>query len=406
MTLNDAITTAGLKCEIDKEHIRITSYDPISHKPYTKVVNLLKESDYKLNPKDEIYLYSALTTNPPKMASINGEVYNPGKYPINDNTTIRDLVLAAGGLTDRASEKIEIVHYVVENGKRKRVIEHLSKSAIMSKNSPKVKNYDEITIFKIPYWSKKKRVTIKGQVLYPGTYLIEDGDKLADLIKRAGGFTDNAFIEGAVFTRKDIKKMQEKGLQRELKDLERRITYMIASPTNIGEKPEDKQRLITILNTLKEEAKDINMTGRLVIKLDKDLDKFSKSPYNITLKDGDALYVPSKEDIVVVMGEVLNPSAQIYNPDFTFSDYIKRCGGLKKSADADTIYVIHANGEAEKIKTGFFVFTRSAKIRKGDTIVVPMKIDTISNIQLAKDITSIFYQLAVSAAALRTIGAL
>jgi len=405
MTLNDAITTVGLKCSIDKEHIRITSYDPVTSQPSTKVVNLLKENNYKLQPKDEIFTYSALATNPPKTAYIKGEVYKPGKYPINDNTTVKELILAAGGLTDRAGNKVEIVHYIVEDGKRKRVIEHSIKSLIMSEKSPKVKNYDEITIFKIPYWSEKKTVTIKGQVLYPGTYPIEDGDKLADLIKRAGGFTSNAFIEGAVFTRKDIKKMQEKGLEREVKELEKRITYIAASPSQVGENSSDKQMLISLLDNLKEEIKDINMTGRIVVKLDKDIDEFSKSPYNIILKDGDTLYVPSQEDSVVVLGEVLNPSAQIYNPEYTFSDYIERCGGLKESAGTDTIYVIHANGEAEKIETGYF-FASNVKIQKGDTIVVPMKIDTISNIQLAKDITSIFYQLAVSAAALKTIGSL
>ena len=405
MTIDDAITTAGLKCDIDKEHIRITSYDPITHEPFTKVVNLLKTKDFKLKPKDEIYLYPNTLTNPPKIAQINGEVYNPGEYPINDETTVRDLILAAGGLTDRADEKVEIVHYVVENGKRKRVIEYSSKAKILSNNSPKVKNYDEITIFKIPYWSEKKSVTIKGQVLYPGTYPIEEGDKLADLIKRAGGFTDNAFIEGSVFTREEIKKMQEKGLKREVKELEKRITYMVAAPTKAGEKAGDKQMLITLLDNLKEEIKDINMTGRIVVKLDKDIDRFSKSPYNIMLKDGDTLFVPPREDSVVVLGEVLNPSAQIYNPDFTFSDYIEKCGGLKESAGVDSIYVIHANGEAEKIETGYF-FIGNSKIKRGDTIVVPMKIDTISNIQLAKDITSIFYQLAVSAAALKTIGSL
>ena len=339
------------------------------------------------------------------MAYINGEVYSPGKYPIDSKTTVKDLVLAAGGLTDRAGDKVEIVHYIVEDGKRKRVIEHISRATIMSKNSPKVKNYDEIKIFKIPYWSKKKSVTIKGQVLYPGTYPIEDGDRLVDLIKRAGGFTDNAFIDGAVFTRKDIKKMQEKGLAREVKELEKKITYMAASPTQAGEKSGDKQMLISLLDKLKEEIKDINMTGRIIVKLDKDIGKLSNSPYNIILKDGDSLYIPSAEDSVVVMGEVLNPSAQIYNPDFTFSDYIERCGGLKESAGVDSIYVIHANGEAKKIEAGYF-FISNAKIQKGDTIVVPMKIDTVSNMQLAKDITSIFYQLAVSAAALKTIGSL
>ncbi|WOE69001.1 SLBB domain-containing protein [Hydrogenimonas thermophila] len=405
ITIWDAITVAGLSCPIDQEHIRITSYDPLTSQPSTRVVNLKKDINIALNPSDEIHLYSALATNPPKKATITGEVYNPGSYPIDENTTIKELVLAAGGLTDRAGDKVEVVHYIVENNERKRIIEQLSKSIIMSNKSPIVKNYDEIRIFKIPYWSKKKTVTIKGQVLYPGTYPIEEGDRLADIIKRAGGFTNNAFIEGAVFTRKDIKQMQEKGLQREVKELEKRITYIAASPSQAGEKSGDKQVLIALLDNLKQEVKNISMTGRIVIKLDQDLNKFAKTPYNIVLKDGDALYIPPQEDSIVVLGEVMNPSAQIYTPNFTYSDYIEHCGGIKHSADTDTIYVIHANGEAEKIETGFF-FAGNVKIKKGDTIVVPMKIETISNIQLAKDITSIFYQLAVSAAALKTIGSL
>ncbi|MEF3191331.1 MAG: SLBB domain-containing protein [Campylobacterales bacterium] len=406
MTLIDAINAAGLSCPIDEDSVTIISHEPLTFTPSIRVVNFKKNPFHPLNERDEIQTISILTTNPERNVTISGEVYKPGTFPIGQATTMRELILAAGGPTDKASpEKVELVRYVVKNGQHVRTIQTYTLDQALGENSPVLQNYDEVTLFRIPRWNERKTVKLYGKVRYPGEYTIEDGDTLNDLLKRAGGFTPEAFIEGAVFTRKDVKKLQEEGLKRQLKELEQRIITIAATPVQAGETQQAKAELSTLLANLKAQAENIDIPGRITMKLDHNLSRIENSPYDITLKDGDALYVPELENSVVVMGEIMNPSAIIHTPGLTFNDYINKAGGLKESTDEGAIFVIHANGEAERVSQSFF-FASGTNIGPGDTIVVPMKIRTYSGMQFAKDITAIIYQLAVSVAAIKTIGSI
>ena len=136
-----------------------------------------------------------------------------------------------------------------------------------------------------------------------------------------------------------------------------------------------------------------------------DLDRFKNSSYDISLKDEDSLYIPSINDTISVVGEVLNQNTFVYDRDLDAKDYLEKAGGVTSLADTDFIYIVKANGEARRVKTDYFWGT-SNDVFKGDTIVVPMKLDTISDITFAKDVSSIVYQLAVTAASLKTVGGL
>jgi protein involved in polysaccharide export with SLBB domain len=339
-------------------------------------------------------------------ASIAGEVYKSGTYPIADSGfTIRNLILAAGGMTDKASmDKIEIVRYEIINGVRERKVLSVTPAIAMSEPSVALLPYDEVTVFKIPQWNERKSIKLVGKVKYPGEYAIEEGDKLSDVLGRAGGLSALAYSQGAVFTREDLKKRQTEGMERQIKDLENRIIYQATQPVTAGQTSADKMQLVSLIGTLKEDINNSKPVGRLAIKLDADMQKFAGSSSDVVLKDGDALYVPEREDSVMIQGEVLNPNAIVYQASYSVNDYIEKAGGLKESGDDDNIFVVHANGEAEMYKSG--LFASNVAIGPGDVIVVPMHISTYSGMQFAKDITAILYQLAVSVAALHTVGAL
>ncbi|MDD5716248.1 MAG: SLBB domain-containing protein [Sulfuricurvum sp.] len=360
-----------------------------------------------IKDKDIVSIYNIDELSTRSSVTVNGEVYKPGSFKIDENkTTLKDILLAAGGMTDRASlDKIELIRYSIVKGERTRnVIEITSKEA-MSDNSPRLMGYDEITVFKIPKWFERKTAKILGKVKYPGEYTIEEGDRLSDLIQRAGGFTDAAYLPAAVFTREELKKRQQEGAQRQIKEMEERILYSSAQPTQAGQVQSDKSQLFGMISTLKEEVLKTEFAGRLAINLQGDLTELSQSASNVLLKNGDALYVPEREDSVVVQGEVLNPNSVIYHAGFDIDEYIDKAGGMKESADSSNVFVVHANGEAQSAGKGFF-FSSSTQVGPGDIIVVPMRISTISGIQMAKDVTSILYQLAVSVAALHTIGSI
>lgn len=406
MTLDALLSTAGSKCLIDKQKVTIVSRDKNTLRPSVRVVDATQNKFVYLNEFDEVGVVGYYTTNPIYQASIAGEVYKAGSYPIADSGfTIRNLILAAGGMTDKASmDKIELVRYEVINGTRERTVLVLTPELAMSDASFALLPYDEVTVFKIPKWNERKSIKLFGKVKYPGEYAIEEGDTLSTVLKRAGGLSALAYSPGAVFTREDLKKRQIEGMERQMKDLENRIVYQATQPVKAGQTSSDKMQLVSLIGTLKEDINNTKPVGRLAIRLDGDMKKFAGSSSDVVLKDGDALYVPEREDSVMIQGQVLNPNAVVYQTSFSVEDYIAKAGGLKESADESNIFIVHADGEAQSYKSG--LFASSVVVGPGDIIVVPMHISIYSGMQFAKDITAILYQLAVSAAALTTIGAL
>lgn len=407
MTLQSLLGTAGTNCLIDRSNVTIITRDSETHRQKVKTIDMRYTPNVPLSVFDEVKVIGFYTVNPVHEAAINGEVYLPGKYPIGDGEfTLQKLINAAGGVTDKASsEKVEIVRYSVINGIRTRSVQVVSMSDALGENSPLVKNYDEVTVFKVAQWNERKSVKVYGKVKYPSEYPIEDGDTLSDVLKRAGGFSETAYVEGAVFTREELKTRQREGAERQIKDLEQRIMFVATQPTEAGQSAGDKSQLVGMLSTLKDEIKNTEFAGRLSIHLEKDMGRFEGSSSDVLLKHGDVLYVPEREDSVMVQGQVLNPNAVVYHSGLSLEDYLNKAGGLKESADEENIFVVHANGEAEGFKSSY-LFNSSTYIGPGDVIVVPMHISTYSGMQFAKDITSILYQLAVSVAALNTIGAL
>ncbi len=405
MTFAALLSTAGTKCPVDKTRVSIVSRDAKTHQRIARVVDATS-SNIPLQEFDEVSILSFYTVNPDRNATIRGEVNVPGTYPIgSEEFRLSSLIAAAGGLNEKASkDKLELVRYRIEQGVRIRSVSQVTMEQALGAQSPLLSPYDEVMIFKIPQWNEARSVTLKGKVKYPGTYPIEAGDTLSEVLIRAGGYDKTAYLPGAVFTREDLKNRQREGMERQIRDLESRIMYVATQPTEAGQTSNDKLQLVGLLGTLKEEVKKTPMTGRLSIALDTNLSRFSSSSSDILLKDGDTLYIPDREDSVVVQGEVLNPNAIVYNEALSAEGYLAKAGGLKDGADDDNIFVVHANGEAQVLNGG--VFSASTVIGPGDVIVVPMYISTYGGMQFAKDITAILYQLAVSAAALTTIGAL
>jgi len=403
MTLKDLINLAGVKSAFDTEKIKIVSYDNKHKKANVKIVNFDKNPDYKLTPFDTVYLFDFFQTNPLPMASIIGEVVKPGTYEVGEGMSLARFIESAGGITERAyPKKCEVIRYHVEKGERKKKIFSID----MNKTKTFiVQAYDEINIKRIPYWSERQMITIKGEVKFPGTYVIHSGEKLSSVIKRAGGFTDQAFLYGAIFNRVEIAKMQKESLKRTLSKLKEQVILTgLMSATSKTMNPLDIGESIKAVESLIKEAELLSPKGRITINLKKDLESFRNSPSDLTLKDKDELYIPSFNDTVVVSGEVMNPSAMTYLGE-SISDYISKSGGLTEVADTDHIYVIHANGEAEKASLGSFLFSsHSVKVKKGDAIIVPKKLMFERGIDVISNIADIFYKLSLTVAAMHTVG--
>ena len=388
-----------LRYYVDKEQVRqqkVLSYD----------LTQTSLDTIKLEPYDEVKISKILGwgTQDYETVSIAGEVHNPLTVKYGAGITVEDLIIVAGGLTKRAyNRNIEIVRYSIdENQTRKRNIikidtEHKDLSDIT------LEAYDEVRIFKIPKWGEKKVVEIRGQVKFPGKYTVETGERLDSVIKRAGGFTDEAFIEGSVFTRESVRKNQISQYNKTLARLKRQLALFNAMPANAKATASTGSPTDT-LNEVINESQKYQPVGRISIRLTRDLDTLAKSQYNLTLKDKDMIVIPSQIDTVTVFGEVFNPTSFVYDENLDAEDYINFASGFSKGADEDRVYVIHADGTSEPISSGWWIFRSYADVEKGDTVVVPLYIQEYNQLELWESISKIVSSFAITAATLQTLG--
>ena len=364
----------------------------------------IKLSEIMLEPYDEVKISKILgwDSQDYETVQIKGEVRNPMNVKYGTGMTVKDLIIMSGGLTKRAySRNIEIVRYSVdENETRQREI---LKVAVENKaySNIKLQPYDIVRIFKIPKWNESKSVLLKGEVRFPGTYSIENGERLASVIKRAGGYTSEAFIEGAVFTRESIRKQQIEQYNRSLAKIKRELALYNAMPAN-SKKAAVSSGASSTLNEVILEARKYQPIGRVSINLERDLEAFEKSQFNIALKDQDSITIPNQIDTVTVFGEVFNPSSFVYNNKLDADEYLDMASGLSRAADSDNVYVIHANGMSEPLSGGWF--SASVEIEKGDTIVVPIYIKEYNTLEIWDSVSKIFSSFALTAAAVNSLG--
>ena len=361
---------------------------------------------------DHLLVHSIWEFKAPHELTISGEVNSPGTFPFVEGAKISDLIFTGGSFTEKAYKKLgELTRYEVVHGEKRRS-QHLSVDleAIASgdtKADLRLQPYDHLHIRRVTNWRDTERVTIKGEVRFPGVYPIEEGEKLADLIQRAGGFTEDAYLYAAKFTRQSIAELQKKEFRDMADKLETDVARIGASPSAAGQvkdiekvkfMAESLQQLIHKLRTSQPE-------GRMIIKL-MEPDLLRESRYNLLLQNGDNLNVPKKPDSVLVLGEVYNSTAFLYERGQRSNHYIRSAGGLTEMANRRAIYVIKADGTVVPHRGGFFshIFHSGVDIGPGDIIVVPEKLKLISGLELTKDITQVVYQLGLSAAAFKSVG--
>ena len=403
MSVSDLIQVAGVSGPYDNQKIKLVTYQTDDLMPKISILTDAQAKNTPLNAFDEVELFDYYSVNQIAKASISGEINFSGEYVIHSGMSLSSLIASAGGLTHKAYlDKAEILRHEVKNGGR---TQEIITVGLKQANNFTLQNYDEVTIFRIPNWYDRRSVTLTGQVKFPGTYTFNDGDRLSDVIIRAGGFTDNAFLYGASFERESVRKVQQQALKDAMTRLKKKLAIISSQPKKVGEGEVDKAGLTETLNVLTEQGSALTPLGRVTINLPNDINVLKNSSSDIVLKDGDKLNIPTSNDTVMVIGEVMSPTAVIYDDDDDdVMSYISKVGGFTPIADSDQIYVVHANGEAERFGGDLFLSSQ-AQVKPGDVIVVPQVLVTSSGMQVAKDISSILYQFAVTAASLKTVGA-
>lgn len=329
---------------------------------------------------------------------LQGEIRSPGIYPITNGTDLASIVSAAEGLSrDGDVSHVEIIDRNSPAVTAKsRGAQDLSERGLAS---VQLDPGDTVHIGKKFLSRSSGGVTILGEVKHPGRYTITRGERMSEVIARAGGFTTEAYSEGAVFTRQSAKKRERLGYQRSAVELERSIVSALSSRR--GRAAGAGGAGIEIVSQLVNTLRSIEPVGRVVVETDPIV--LQRSPeLDLLMEAGDRLFIPKRPSSVTVTGEVLNPGAIQYSAGLKTEHYIQMAGGIGQSGDDDSVFVVFPNGSAKPVSISYWNYN-SLEIPPGSTVVVPRDVAPVDFVSLARDITQIFSQLAIGAASLAVL---
>jgi protein involved in polysaccharide export with SLBB domain len=430
MRVKDLIISAGglnREAYLGRSHLFRTD-------PRTKNVTLIRFNlervlqDYPtdnllLQDQDEVVIHNIREYKPEEKVSIYGMVNNPGQYPLAVGMTVKDLIMAGGNLRQEAyKEKAELVRFRLVDGDlmRSEVINFNVAEAVAgdAQANLELKEFDQVFIKRIPRWLERMTVNIEGEVRYPGAYHAREGEKLSSIIERAGGFTENAYLRGAFFTRESVREIQRQRLEDMISRMEEEIaaeTGLEATGAMTREEVEAFRLSLEAKKGLLKKLREARVTGRMVVQLTA-LEVFKESKFDLRLEDGDSLFVPKEPQSVNVLGEVYNPTSFIYETGKRANFYLSRAGGPTGNADRGEMYIIRADGSVLSKAQGGSSYTwdpesnrwvsggfGSAQLYPGDSVLVPRKLVKIHWIKEAKDITQILFQMAIVVGVLAAI---
>lgn len=367
-----------------------------------RVLSADAEHNVVLKDQDELAVHSIWEFKEKQEVEILGEVNNPGNYPLTDGMRVSDLVFAGGNLKEMAyRHDAELTRYEVVDGER-RELHHvrIDLGAVVSGSveaNLELRPYDRLLVRRITNWRGDEVVRVEGEVAFPGSYPIEEGERLSRLVERFGGFLDDAYLPAAVFTRSNVRERQSTELERMAGQLEADLARLSVSPAG-GTSASDAARRQSALEAgsqLLAELRNARATGRMVINL-KDAGDLRGTDFDLVLEDGDRLYVPKMPDYVMVMGQVNNPTAFQYDRGRSVATYVRMAGGKTRFGQTSRTYVIRVDGSVST--------RRNTRVRPGDVIVVPESLDRFTGMQFLMDISQVLYQIGIAAASAHTVG--
>jgi protein involved in polysaccharide export with SLBB domain len=332
-----------------------------------------------LAPKDRVFVQRDLSKLDPPTVTIEGEVGRPGKYPLGEEMTAASLVRLAGGFKRGAyTVSADLTRYDVEHG-TKLVSDHVSvpiEKAMLGEADADVRlrDGDVLTIGEISGWQDMGAVIqVSGEVVHPGGYGIQPGERLSSVIARAGGFLPTAYPYGAIFERVSLREMEDKNravliqrMQAEAKEIK------IVPEMEQEDQAQAKASILQYKRTI-QTLENTPPAGRMVIHISSNIEHWANTPTDVQLRPGDSIVIPKRPSMVVVDGQVYNPTGITYKPGKNAEWYLKQAGGPTAMADKKGTFVIRADGSVVGGPGGslFGGGVESTELRPGDTVVVP-----------------------------------
>ena len=341
-------------------------------------------ADIPLRKNDVLYIPSIHELKEEETVAIHGEVGKPGTYLYAQNMTIEDLVVMAGGLLeDAATIRVDVTRRI-KDPKSEQFSSRLGNTYSfnlidglhLNQNGFTLEPFDEVYVRQSPSYRKQQNVTIAGEILFGGSYALQNkNERISELVARAGGVTPAAYVKGARLLR--YKTADERRREQDVVDM--------ASSTKGS----------TSINV--QTADLIDNTYTVALDLEKAL-QHPNSDWDVVLRDSDIIYIPEQISTVKITGAVMYPNTVLFQQGMSLKQYINQAGGFNNLARKKKIYAVYMNGQVTRLKNG-------AKIEPGCEIVVPSKdrgrMSLSEIVGLGSSMASLFAVIASTIAVLR-----
>jgi protein involved in polysaccharide export with SLBB domain len=382
----------------------------------------------------------------PHFVRISGLVHKPGVYPMTDGMRVRDLVLRADNVHKLAYlENAELTRHTFSAGGDLTLRVDINLGKVLAgdpAHNLELQDFDHLLVRQIPGVEiqgtieqvgatpvteifpiagsdeaavaalrragivQDLSVVLSGEVRFPGVYPIQKGEHLSSVLRRAGGFTDKAYLHGAVFTRQSAREAQEKRLQQLIREEEEALLTEGAAEAEAAlteEEVQARRQALEVRRALLTRLRTVQLEGRVVVRLQA-LEAFAGSEQDIELESGDRLVIPQTPKYVNVIGEVYNRVSLIYEPGKELAYYLEKVGGIKPNANEKEISLVQVDGTVFSNTQDRFLVLRTdgsstylgdfytLQPRPGDTIVVPRRVETPATLRNIRDIVQIIFQ--------------
>jgi protein involved in polysaccharide export with SLBB domain len=338
------------------------------------------EENVVLEPMDRLFIHKNLAKADPAAVRIEGQVAQPGKYPLAENMTAAGLVRLAGGVKRGAyTEAADLTRYEIQQGSNV-VGEHstiaLARALAGEPDTDmRLRDGDVLTVRELAGWNDVgATIAVKGEVLHPGTYGIQEGERLSSILQRAGGFRSDAYPYGLIFERVQVRELEQANREQLLRQVQIDGSNLALIPEQDPNQKIAKEAAVDQWHAALQKLQSAPPSGRLTVRITKDIRRWANTSSDIQVRAGDLIYIPKQPNFVMVDGSVYNPTAVAYKPGKNADWYLQQAGGPTNMANKKAIFVIRADGSVAGGSGGMFSGgVMHTALQPGDLVMVPEK---------------------------------